>query len=138
MLGFFDLGALGGLDEFGTGSDTGGAPPPGTTTTGGGLDYYMPGAGHRKKRVRDAEERLQDAHERGSVRDVKHAAAVALSVGQNERDQLLAETARDIIALKKLELSATAYLDRVGEILARREAQDADDLEAFMVMARLS
>lgn len=145
MLGFFDLGALGALDEFGTGSAVGGSSP--TAAQGGGPgwkifgkpDGYHPPIG-RKRNVREVEQDVLDAFRAAegdrtpeAVIELKRAAATALSVAERENDAELAHTAREIISLRRLELGIEAYLVRVGEIL-----QQQDDLEAFELMARLA
>jgi hypothetical protein len=82
--------------------------------------------------IEDEDEQLE------AVREIKHVAATALSVGKKAEDAQLVRIAENIIALRRLELTFNAYLARIGEILARELANDADDLEALAFMAAVS
>lgn len=115
---------------------------------GPGWNLFHPPTRKRKKRVEDVEQDLVRAFEDATgitaereriaaIQELKRAAATALSIAKREDDAELQRVSRDIIALKKLELTATAYLNRVGEILAHLQAQDDDDMEALNMIVRL-
>lgn len=124
------------------------APPTGMGPGWGVFGHHHPTYTKRKKRVEDTEQDLIRAYEDATgitaereriaaIQELKRAAATALSVAKREDDAELQRVSREIIALKKFELTATAYLNRVGEILAQLQAQEADDMEALEMIARL-
>lgn len=143
MLGFFDLGALGALD--GADQPLVIAETAVTRSRGWPGDYYHPGATKRRKRVDDTLDDLVRSYEdatgitaererEAAIREIKRAAATALSVANQFDDAGLAELAQQIMALRKFELTALDYIARVGDLIAQ---QDNDDMEAVMLMARL-
>jgi succinylglutamate desuccinylase len=115
---------------------------------GPGWNLFHPPGTRRKKRVEDVEQDLVRAFEDATgitaererleaIRELKRAAATALSIAKAENDAELEARAQQIVALKKQRLQAEAYLSRVGEILGQLQAQDDDDMEALELIARM-
>lgn len=103
----------------------------------------------RKKRVEDLEQDIFRAYEDATgitaererleaVRELKRMAATAASVARKEQDERLQSLAQRIIALKKFELTAQAYLDRIGALISDYRTPEEDDMDAFLLMARLA
>lgn len=103
----------------------------------------------RKRKVEDLEQEIIRAYEDATgitaereqlaaVRELKRAAATALSVAKKENDEQLKVLAERLIALKKFELTAQAYLERAGDIIADLQMLEEDDMEALILMARLA
>lgn len=119
---------------------------PGWKLFGHHLDGYHPPF-KRERKVETLERDILRAYNRANgiedegeqreaVREIKATAATALSVGKKADDQRLVQLAQSIIALRALKLQNDAYLERVGIILAQKQASEADDMEALMFMAQ--
>lgn len=101
----------------------------------------------RRRRVEDVEDDLREtfrrateadspSEQREAIREVKRAAATALSIAKRDEDLELMELAQSIIDMRKLR-DMQEYLRKVGEVLSR-EQREQDDLDAFMMIASLS
>lgn len=133
--------------------DTGGVTPTPTPAVDGphGPGWKLFGQDarpSRKRKVETLEADLVRSYEDATgitaererlaaIRELKRVAATAASVAKAEQDERLGQIAQQIIALKKFELTANAYLDRVGDILAVLQDQEDDDMEALEMIARL-
>jgi hypothetical protein len=102
----------------------------------------------RSRKVEDLEQDIIRAYEDATgitaekgrleaIRELKRAAATALSVAKKENDARLATLSSGIIALRNLELTAAEYLALAGELIAKLDDEE-DDMEALMLMARLT
>lgn len=80
----------------------------------------------------DEDQQLED------IRDLKRAAATALSVAKRYDDAKLASLAEQIIALKKFELDTRTYLERIGAIIAQEILDENDDMETLSLIASLA
>ncbi len=121
-------------------------PPAPTQGMGPGWDLHHP-TYTRKRTPDDIEGDVRRAYERAkgthtederkeAVRDLKRIAREAVEASQAEDAQRLADMARQLDALLKVELSARVFLSSVGELIARQRAQELDDFEAFMILAQ--
>ncbi len=98
----------------------------------------------RKRKPEDLERDVRAAYSRatGEVTEPERSEAIAdirllAEAAVDVPDERIAQFARALQSLDAFEAKADAYIQAVGELLAKQR-QDRDDLEAFMIIAQLA
>ncbi len=94
----------------------------------------------RKRKREDLAEDVQAAFDRANEAETPKERREAVNALKRVVANVIAEPdyaaiAQSLKALQQFQMSAVAYLDAVGKIIAAEKAQEQDDLEAFLLIA---